>query len=122
MSLFQAKSKVSVPAPSPPPTKVAVTTSASTMSEGNMQFAACNNFYRLFPLVLEETCFWYNGGTDETSQSLAAMKLEVLGPFLFSRGILCDEVISNAIMSYCMHRSLQAVQVARKNNLLSKDR
>ena len=44
-------------------------------------------------LALEETLFWYNGGSDEKSQNLAALKLEVLGPYLFSRNVLCDEVI-----------------------------
>lgn len=48
-------------------------------------------------LALEETLFWYNGGSDEKSQNLAALKLEVLGPYLFSRNLLCDEVCMKSI-------------------------
>ncbi len=44
------------------------------------------------PEGLEETLFWYNGGSDEKSQNMVALKLEVLGPFLFSYTSLCDEV------------------------------
>lgn len=58
---------------------------------------ACNVSY--LGSGLEETLFWYNGGSDEKSQNLAAIKLEVLGPFLFSRGSLCDEVCCLAASS-----------------------
>ena len=43
-------------------------------------------------VALEETLFWCNGGSDENSQNLTLLKLEVLGPFLFHRPLLCDEV------------------------------
>ena len=46
--------------------------------------------------ALEETLFWYNGGSDEKSQNLMALKLEVLGPFLFSRSLLSDEVAQHS--------------------------
>lgn len=52
---------------------------------------------------MEETLFWYNGGSDEKSQNLAALKLEVLGPFLFSRDSLCEEVIDFSLCPLRAH-------------------
>lgn len=49
----------------------------------------------IFLIGLEETLFWYNGGSDEKSQNLMALKLEVLGPLLFSYDVLSSEVCYN---------------------------
>ena len=43
-------------------------------------------------LSVEETLFWCNTGSDEKSQVLEVLRLQVLSPFLFSQQLLCDQV------------------------------
>ncbi len=128
---MQAKAKSTVTsstAPSDSKTALAnPSTTVSTMTESirRITWLADCVFMCLFVCVaLEETLFWYNGGSDEKSQNLMALKLEVLGPFLFSHNLLSDEVesIFSIWLNPMIYAIIQAKKIAVSKEFLPKDR